>query len=152
MNVSPVGRRSRTATPFASSAPRFVTSMVNVTCPPTFGAGSSTVLETARSAYRGVSVTLSVLFDGSGSYWSLDRTLAVLVCGCGTPNVGGRTIAWIDSTRAKSVSTVPTSQMPVKGSYVPAWVEPAKMRPAGRRSVTVTPVAVSRPRFSSVTV
>ena len=97
----------------AVSAPRFRTVIVNVICPPTFGFGSSTTLSTARSAYCGVSVTLLVLFDGSGSYWSLVCTLAVLVAGCGTPEVGGRTVARIESVRAKSVSTVPTSQMPV---------------------------------------
>lgn len=117
MNVSPVGRRSRTATPVASSAPRFVTSMVKVTCPPTFGAGSSTRFVTARSAYRGVSVALAVLFDGFGSYWSLDRTLAVFVRGCGMPDVGARTIAWIESVCTESVSIGPGSvQMPVNSS------------------------------------
>ena len=90
--------------------------MVNVTCPPTFGLGLLTTFSTARSAYCGVSVTLSVLFDGSGSYWSLVLTLAVLVEGWGTPETGGSTSASIWSVRAKSVSTVPTVQMPVPGS------------------------------------
>jgi hypothetical protein len=40
----------------------------------------------------------------------------VLVVSCGLPEVGGRTVARIESVRAKSVSTVPTVQMPVPES------------------------------------
>ena len=115
-NVRPLGSGSAIVTPVAASMPRFRSVTVNVTCPPTFGFGLLTIFSTARSAYCGVSVTLSVLFDGSGSYWSLELTLAVLVDGCGTPETGGRTSASIWSVRAKSVSTVPTVQMPVPGS------------------------------------
>ena len=99
----------------AVSTPRFRTVIVNVTCPPTFGFGSSTTLSTARSAYCGVSVTLSVLFDGSGSY-SVPVTVAVFVTAGGRPLVGRSTVARIVRIGKSLVVTVPTVQTPLPGT------------------------------------
>ena len=83
---------------------------------PTFGRASLTTLSTARSAYCGVSVTPSVLFDGSGSY-SVPVTVAVFVTGCGIPGeAGASTVARIVRIGKSSVSTVPTVQTPVPGT------------------------------------
>src|SRR5262245_64490869 len=60
----------------------------------------------------------------------------MMVSVCGTPEL-----------------SVPTTHSPVAGSYVP-WlgVADTKVRPAGRRSVTSTPVASSGPLLVNVTV
>ena len=131
-NASPAGSVSAIVTSVAVSLPRFESVTVNVIVSPTLGRASSTTFSTFRSAYFGVSVTLSVLLFGLGSYWFEVRTLAVLVCGCGVPEDGGSTIAWIVSVRAKAVSTVPTSQTPVPTVYVPwlGWAD-TNCRPAG---------------------
>ena len=62
-------------------------------------------------------------------------------------------MAWIRSERAAVVSTVPTVQRPLTGSYVP-WlgVADTKLRLDGRRSVTCTFVAESGPLSASVIV
>src|SRR3954466_2287447 len=54
---------------------------------------------------------------------------------------------------AAPLASVPTFQRPEVPSYVPALVvADTKVRPAGRRSVTCTPVAASGPLLVRVTV
>ena len=87
---------------------------------PTFGVASLTCLSTAKSAYCGVSVTVSVLLSGLGSY-SLPDTVAVLVTGAGAPLNGLSTVAVITRTGKSAVVTVPIVQTPVPGTYEP-WL------------------------------
>ena len=87
---------------------------------PTFGVASLTCLSTAKSAYCGVSVTVSVLLSGLGSY-SLPLTVAVLVTAAGVPLTGLSTVAVMMRTGKSDVVTVPTVQTPVPDTYVP-WL------------------------------
>ena len=100
----------------ARSAPRFCTTIRNVTSSPTFGAGSLTVFVTWRSAYCGVSVTEAESLVGSGSYWSAFWMEAVLVRAGGMPEAGASTRAWIESVAAAATFTVPIVQTPVPWS------------------------------------
>ena len=109
-NSRPDGSLSRTVTPVAVSAPRFESVIVNVMMSPTFGVASLTCLSMARSAYCGVSVTLAVLFSGSGSY-SVPETVAVFVTGKGLPLVGLSTVAVMNRTGKSEVVSVPTVQV-----------------------------------------
>ena len=112
------------------------------------GVGSFTVLVTDRATCCGLVDVVAVLLAVTGSNWSAWVIVAVL-----TVEVSLVTCAWIRSVRAAAVSTVPTVQRPVTGSYVP-WlgVADTKVRPAGRRSVTCTLVAESGPLSVSATV
>ena len=87
---------------------------------PTFGVALLTCLSTARSAYCGVSVAVSVLLPGLGSN-SLPDTVAVLVTGAGAPLTGLSTVAVITRTGKSAVVTVPIVQMPEPDTYVP-WL------------------------------
>ncbi len=82
---------------------------------PTFGRALLTTLVMARSAYCGVSVTWSVLFDVSGSY-SVPVTVAVFVTAGGRPLEGRLTVARIDRVGKSDDVTVPTVQTPVPGT------------------------------------
>ena len=111
-NCKPAGSWSSTVTFVAVSAPRFESVIVKVMVSPTLGVASLTTLVTARSAYWGVSVTLSVLLEGSGSY-SRPETVAVFVTGCGMPgDVGAVTVAVTVSVAEPPAATVPTVQTP----------------------------------------
>src|SRR6478735_333132 len=147
-NVNPLGSRSSSSTPVAVSGPLFMSVTVNVTWSPTFGVALLTVLVNARSARRGVTVAEALLLPVLGSNWSAAETVAVLVRG--RPDT---TVAVSVSVADAGAVSVPTSQRPVVESYVP-WSGFAvpKVRPAGRRSVTWTPVASSGPLLVSITV
>ncbi len=69
------------------------------------------------------------------------------------PGVGLTTFARIISVCGVKIVTVPTTQVPLAGSYVP-WLGAAETndRPAGSRSAVRTFVAVSGPLFVSVMV
>ncbi len=115
---------------------------------PTLGAALLTDFESARSDCCGVRVVLAVLLPVSGSNWSAPVIVAVLVCAPGLT-----TVARIRSVCGDAVVTVPTAQIPLTASYVPRLgVAMTNVTPAGRRSVTCTPVAASGPLSVSVTV
>ena len=83
---------------------------------PTLGRASLTCLVTARSAYCGVSVAESVLFEGSGSC-SRPEIVAVLVVVGGMPaGDGGSTVTVITSDTPVEPPRFPIVQRPVAGS------------------------------------
>ena len=85
---------------------------------PTFGRALLTTLVTARSAYCGVNVSVSVLFKGSGSY-SRPETVAVFVTAGGMPaGDGALTVTTIRRVGKSFVVTVPIVHTPVPGTYV----------------------------------
>ena len=93
--------------------------------------------------------SLSVLFEGSGSY-SVAETVAVFVS---VPPVGLVTFAKITRVGVSAVVTLPTVQMPVPASYPPTdGVADTNVSPTGRMSWTSTLVAVSVPRLSTAIV
>ncbi len=91
---------------------------------------------------------MALLLAVLGSNWSAWLIVAVLVTGFGLV-----TVARIASVSGDPTATVPTSQCPVAGSYVP-WlvVSDTNVRPEGRRSVTWAPVAGSGPLLPRETV
>ena len=75
---------------------------------PTLGAGSFTLLESARSASSATSGALAVLLEGSGSNWSACVIVAVLITCAGATTVAVRV-----SVCGAVVVTEPTVQSPV---------------------------------------
>src|SRR5688572_7087474 len=104
---------------------------------PTVGVGLLIALVMPRSARCGVSVTLAWLLPVLGSNWSLSLTVAVLVRASALA-----TVALSVKVALPRLARAPTSHTPVAGAYVP-WlgVKPARVKPAGNRSVTCTPLA-----------
>src|SRR5262249_58836736 len=121
---------------------------VKVIVSPTFGLELLTALVNTRSATCGVTVALAVLLPVTGSNWSAAETVDVLVAAAWPVTVALRTRVALAPT-----ARVPTAHTPVAAVYVPRLgVADTKLRPAGRRSWTETPVAVFGPMFVRVTV
>ena len=106
---------SLTTTCVAASGPKLSTSMVKVIVSPTLGFGSSTTLNTARSACSGVTVLSSVLLSGFGS-GVVEVAVAVLVTGNACPEAGASTVATTVSVSVVLAGMVPTVQTPVPGT------------------------------------
>jgi hypothetical protein len=143
LTVAPDVTDSLTVTPVADCGPLFVTTTVEVTGEPWTPVAGAVSL-TARSAPVVAETTMladAELLAGFGSAW-LAPTVAVLVT---VPDWGA--VATMVTVAAAPLASEPTAQATV---VVPAQVpweelEETKVSPAGRVSVTPTPVAVDGP-------
>src|SRR5205809_5364319 len=94
-----------------------------------------------------VVVADAVLFAGFGSA-SLPLTVAVLVM---VPAVAGA-VALVVNVALAPAARLPTEQVTVPAEFVHPVLAETKVTPAGRVSVTVTPVAGLGPLFLATTV
>ena len=144
----PAGRTSVSTTPVASLGPWLVAVTVKVTTSPTEGMASSTVFWTATSAaaaaFSGAEAE-SLPVSGSGSVCAVLVAMLVIVPACVTT-------AWMTSPARPPLSSWPTSHCPVDSRYAPCEGDADNSaRPAGRTSVTTTPLARFGPLFETLT-
>ena len=132
----------------AASGPLLVAVTVKVTFWPRLGAALLTLLLTAMSAARPRTVAEAASFATLGSDCASAVFVAVFVT-----LLLPVTVAVMVSVDDAPVVSDPTVQTPVPLLYVP-WpaVAETKVRPAGNRSVTWTPVALLGPLLVAVTV
>ena len=126
-----------------------------MTSPPTFGAASSTVLTTARSARGGVTAAVSwSSSDGSPLFGveSGSATSLAVISAAFVEVVALSTRAVRVSVADALLSTVPTVHSPVPSSNTPCVaVQPRRVMPLGNVSTTRTPVASAGPSLVTVT-
>ena len=137
-----------TTTPVAAAGPLFVAVIVKVTFEFTAGVALLTVFVTARSV-TGVAVTDA---DAESLPALPSVSVPVMLAVFVTSEVVVA-VAVIVSVAVPALARLPTDQIPVALSYDPAdTVEDTYVRPAGRASLTTTPVAADGPLFVAVMV
>ena len=141
--MSPAGKKSDRNTPVATSGPALVTVMVNAITSPTSGVGSLTVFDTTRSTKVGVMLDGEGVVLGKGvdlvSGGIIKKNVMVLA------PVVESTVAVIVRVAVVVVATVPTVHTPlVKLPWLTSG-NPTSVTPAGRLSVSTTPVAAFGP-------
>lgn len=148
--VSGAGTTSVTTTPVASWDPTLLTVIVYVVDSPGDSDVSPSVLDTTRSGVDdNMSVSLSLLFAGVGSEplapsSATEALLTTVPCPAGV-GLSSCTVT-VTGMEAPPPSSDPIAQLTVPGGpCVPPLVADTKVVPAGRVSVSVTPVAAWLP-------
>ena len=148
VRLSPAGSGSLTVTPVVGSGPSLTRVTVKTTSSPMAAVGSSTALESSRSATCTSTVALSLSLPGSGSLASLAVSVAVLPS---VPTASTRALTCSVATPPEAI--VPMAQTPVVASNEPCdGAAPRSVRPASRSSSAATESAASGPRLRTVTV